>query len=61
VPVIGDDNRSSDHWQFVQAGMPGVRLGSTPYAAYHSASDTPEVVQPAQLTRTGRLLLTWLR
>ncbi|MGI8646523.1 MAG: M28 family metallopeptidase [Nocardioides sp.] len=61
VPVVDDYNRSSDHWQFVQAGMPGVRLGSTPYAAYHSAADTPEVVQPAQLARTGRLLLAWLR
>jgi len=61
VPVIGDYNRSSDHWQFVQAEMPGVRLGSTPYPAYHSASDTPKVVQPAQLARAGRLLVAWLR
>ena len=38
------------------AGMPGARLGSTSYAAYHDASDVPSVVSPAQLERTGRLL-----
>jgi len=60
VRVLTDDNRSSDHWQFVQAGLPGVRLGSTPYAAYHSPSDTPDVIQPDQLARTGRIVLAWL-
>jgi len=60
VKVQPDLNQSSDHWQFVQAGMPGVRLGSTPYAAYHSAGDLPGVIKPEQLTRTGRLLLAWL-
>ena len=58
--VLPDDNRSSDHWQFVQAGLPGVRLGSTPYAGYHSPSDTPDVIQPDQLARTGRIVLAWL-
>jgi Zn-dependent M28 family amino/carboxypeptidase len=52
--------RSSDHWSFVREGLPGARLGSTPYAAYHSATDLPGVVDPAQLERTGRLLLAWL-
>lgn len=60
VPVVRELNRSSDHWQFVQAGLPGVRLGSTPYAAYHSAQDVPAVVDDAQLRRVGRLLLAWL-
>lgn len=60
VPVAPDVNRSSDHWQFVLAGMPGVRLGSTPYAAYHSPEDVPSVVDRAQLQRTGRLVLAWL-
>lgn len=60
IPVASDVNRSSDHWQFVLAGMPGVRLGSTPYAAYHSAEDVPSVVDQAQLARTGRLVLAWL-
>lgn len=53
-------SRSSDHWSFVRAGLPGARLGSTPYAAYHSADDVPDVVRPDQLARTGRLLLAWL-
>ena len=61
VPAVGESaSRSSDHWSFVRAGLPGARLGSTPYAAYHSAADLPDVVQPAQLARTGRLLLAWL-
>lgn len=60
VRVLHDVNRSSDHWQFVRAGLPGVRLGSTPYAGYHSAGDVPEVIQPDQLTRTGRIVLAWL-
>ena len=53
-------NRSSDHWSFARAGLSGVRLGSTPYAEYHSARDLPPVVSRAQLDRTGRLLLAWL-
>jgi len=60
VRVQRDLNRSSDHWQFVLAGMPGVRLGSTPYVGYHSPGDTPGVIQPEQLTRTGRIVLAWL-
>ena len=53
-------NRSSDHWSFVRAGLSGVRLGSTPYAEYHSARDLPAVVQPAQLGRMGRVVAGWL-
>lgn len=53
-------SRSSDHWSFVRAGLPAARLGSTPYAGYHSAADVPGVVDPQQLGRTGRLLLGWL-
>jgi Zn-dependent M28 family amino/carboxypeptidase len=61
VPASPDPfQRSSDHWSFVRAGLPGARLGSTPYAAYHSAADLPGVVDRAQLERTGRLLLAWL-
>lgn len=58
--VAEASSRSSDHWSFVRAGLPGVRLGSTPYPAYHSAADVPSVVERAQLRRTGRLLLAWL-
>ncbi len=61
VPAVSDpDQRSSDHWSFVRAGMPGARLGSTPYAAYHDASDVPSVVSPVQLRRVGRIVLAWL-
>lgn len=53
-------NRSSDHWSFVRAGLPGVRLGSTPYAAYHSSADVPSVVNRGQLARAGRTVVSWL-
>jgi Zn-dependent M28 family amino/carboxypeptidase len=53
-------NRSSDHWSFVRAGLPGVRLGSTPYAGYHSPADVPTVVNRAQLSRAGRTVVAWL-
>ena len=52
--------QSSDHWSFVRAGLPGARLGSTPYPAYHSEADVPSVVNLDQLARTGRILLAWL-
>ena len=60
VGVRPGTNRSSDHWSFARAGLSGVRLGSTPYAEYHSPADRPAVVRQAQLDRTGRLLLAWL-
>jgi len=58
--VSGEPNRSSDHWSFVRAGLPGVRLGSTPYAGYHSPADVPSVVNRAQLARAGRTVLSWI-
>ena len=61
VPTTPDSfQRSSDHWSFVRDGLPGARLGSTPYAGYHSAADVPSVVDAGQLARVGRLLLAWL-
>lgn len=61
VPTVAEgEQRSSDHWSFVRAGLPGARLGSTPYAGYHGPGDVPAVVSPAQLERVGRLLLAWL-
>ena len=60
VPVVREVNRSSDHWSFARAGLPGVRLGSTPYAGYHSPGDVPSVVDDAQLRRAGRIVLAWL-
>jgi hypothetical protein len=62
VPTVVDVNqRSSDHWSFVQAGLPGARLGGTSYAAYHDETDVPSVVEPAQLERTARVVVAWLR
>ncbi len=46
---------------FADAGLPAARLGSTPYAAYHSAQDVVAVVDPAQLGRVGRVIWAWLR
>jgi hypothetical protein len=54
-------NTSSDHWSFEKAGFPVARLGSTPYAGYHSAGDVPAVVGGDQLGRVGRLTWDWLR
>lgn len=58
--VLEAGQRSSDHWSFVRAGLPGVRLGSTPYAGYHSPGDTVDVVEAAQLERTARTVVAWL-
>ena len=59
--VVGLD-AASDHESFADAGLPAARLGSTPYAGYHSAGDVPAVVDPAQLRRTGRVIWAgWLR
>ena len=55
------DNTTSDHWSFEKAGFPVARLGSTPYAGYHSAADLPRVVNQRQLSRTGRLAWAWIR
>lgn len=62
VPTVAETGqRSSDHWSFVRAGLPAARLGSTPYAGYHSPGDRPGVVSDAQLRRTARTVLAWLR
>ena len=59
--VVETRQRSSDHWSFAQQGLPGIRLGGTSYAGYHSPDDVPSVVDPAQLERTARLVVAWLR
>jgi hypothetical protein len=59
--VAETGQRSSDHWSFVRAGLYGVRLGGTSYAGYHNAGDVPTVINPAQLERTARTVLAWLR
>ena len=63
VPTVAETGqRSSDHWSFVREGLPGARLGSTPYAAYHSPDDVPAVVEPRPAASgTARLVVAWLR
>ena len=60
IPAFPCENQASDHWSFDKAGLPAARIGSTPYAEYHSAADRPRVVEPRQLTRVGRLMWEWL-
>ncbi|MGW5241355.1 M20/M25/M40 family metallo-hydrolase [Monashia sp. NPDC004114] len=54
-------NRASDHVSFEAVGIPAARLGSVPYAAYHSSRDVPSVVDRGQLERTGAVLWSWLQ
>jgi acetylornithine deacetylase/succinyl-diaminopimelate desuccinylase-like protein len=54
------ENRTSDHWSYEKAGIPAVRIGSIPYAGYHSRRDVPSVVSRDQLDRVGRLIWAWL-
>lgn len=56
-----NDNRASDHWSFEKADLPSARLGSVPFAGYHSADDVPSVVDEVQLRRVGRIVWAWLR
>ena len=55
------DNRASDHWSFERANLPSARLGSIPYAGYHSSRDTVDVVSRDQLGRVGAIMTGWLR
>ena len=54
------NNRASDHWSFERNDLPAARVGSVPYAAYHSASDLPGVVDDRQLERVGAIMTAWL-
>lgn len=60
IPTVRCESTASDHWSFEQTGQVTARLGSTPYAGYHSETDLPGVVNPRQLVRTGRLTWAWL-
>lgn len=55
------NNRASDHWSFERNDLPSARVGSLPYAGYHSARDVPSVVSANQLKRVGEIMLAWLR
>jgi hypothetical protein len=61
VPAHPCDSTASDHWSFEKAGVTVARIGSTSYAAYHSAADLPRVVSRAQLGRAGAVVWAWLR
>ena len=62
VPTrLCNDNRASDHWSFERNDLPAARLGSIPYAAYHSARDLPRVVDHRQLERVGAMMTAWLQ
>jgi hypothetical protein len=60
IPTRGCTNFTSDHWSFAKAGVPAIRLGSIPYAGYHSRGDVPQVVDRRQLDRVGRTVWAWL-
>lgn len=61
IPTRTCTNYTSDHWSYAKAGVPAIRLGSIPYAAYHSRGDVPSVVDRRQLDRVGRSVWVWLR
>lgn len=61
VPTTACRNRASDHVSFEAVGIPAARVGSVPYAAYHSARDVPSVIDRRQLGRTGSVVWSWLR
>jgi Iap family predicted aminopeptidase len=61
IPTVVETDAASDHESFADAGFVAARVGSTPYAGYHSAADVPAVVDPRQLQRVGDLLSAWLR
>ena len=62
VPTsLCNDNRASDHRSFERENLRAARIGSIPFAAYHSARDLPRVVDDRQLERVGAIMTTWLR
>lgn len=61
IPHLVETDAASDHESFADAGLLAARIGSTPYAGYHSAADVPAVVDPGQLRRVGELVIAWLR
>ncbi len=62
VPTsLCNNNRASDHWSFERDGLAAARVGSIPYAAYHSARDLPKVVDRRQLERVGAIMTVWVQ
>ncbi len=60
ISTRAGQNTTSDHWSYAKAGIPAARVGSIPYAGYHSRGDTVKVVDRRQLDRVGRLMWAWL-
>jgi Iap family predicted aminopeptidase len=54
-------NRTSDHWPFERVGLTGVRLGGIHTAEYHSPRDRLEVIDRAQIARTGLVMWETIR
>jgi len=61
IATAPEENTSSDHWSFEKADLPAARLGSIPFAGYHSPDDTPDVVDAGQLDRVGTIAWQWLQ
>jgi len=61
IPTTTCEDRASDHWSYEKAGVPAARLGSIPYAGYHSAADRPGAVDDLQLRRVATITWRWLR
>ena len=60
VPHTQCEDRASDHWSFEKAGLPAARLGSIPYAGYHSERDRPHFVDEREVRRVGRIMWRWI-
>lgn len=61
IPTDTCEDRASDHWSYEKADVPAARLGSTPYAGYHSEGDRPDVVDDLQLRRVATVAWRWIR
>ncbi|KAA1420765.1 Zn-dependent exopeptidase M28 [Mumia zhuanghuii] len=61
IPTTTCENRASDHWSYEKADVPAARLGSIPYAGYHSAADRPRVVDDRQLRWVATVTWRWLQ
>jgi hypothetical protein len=60
VTTRGCQNTSSDHWSYEKVGVPAARIGSVPYAGYHTRGDLVSVIDRRQVDRVGQLIWTWL-
>jgi aminopeptidase YwaD len=52
---VGKQLPGSDHWPFVQAGVPSVALTYHPYAAYHTPAETIDLVDLKRLDESVEL------